>query len=61
MSSPAHYEVRAAARTTPSITATVAPNLTLEEARTVARETVARHGDARIVSIYDTVTRQAVA
>jgi len=55
------YEVRAADRATPSIRATVAPSLTLAEARSVAREIEARHGHKRVVSIYNTATRQAVA
>jgi len=56
-----HYEVRTAARTSPSIRYTAAPSLTLAEARKTAREVEARMGATHLVSIYDTATRQAVA
>lgn len=55
------YEVRAAERSTPSIRATVAPSLTLAEARALAREVESQHGHKRVVSIYNAATRQAVA
>jgi len=55
------YEVRAAEAKLPSITYTVMPGLTLPDARTVARSSAARMGARWVVSIVNTVTRQAVA
>ena len=56
----ARFEVRMAETQFPSITFSVASDLTREEAEARATHAASWHGAAAVVSIYDTVTRETV-